>query len=163
MNRLPLILSLLIVVTMLTACNNDNCDGNGSSLPLAAFYVGDKQQTIYGLTIKGIGAPGDSVLYRGEAISEAYLPLRASTTSTSYSLTRQYINGQDTLLINDTLTLDYEPIVYFHSQECGAMFNFDIKRMTCTNNCIDSVVLLTTLVTNSRTPAMRIYFTESQQ
>lgn len=160
MNRLPLILSLLVVIMIVTACNDDSCDGNGSSLPLAAFYVGEKQQAIYGLTIKGIGVPGDSVLYNGAAISEAYLPLRASTTSTSYAFSRQYINGQDTLLVKDTLTLDYEPVVYFHSQECGAMFNFDLKRVTCTDNSIDSVVLLTTLVTNSRTPALRIYFTE---
>lgn len=163
MNRLPLILALLLSVMMLTACSDSSCDGNGSSLPLAAFYVDGKQQSVSGLTIKGIGAPGDSVLYKGSTLSEAYLPLRASTTSTSYALSRPIIIGQDTLQANDTISFDYEPIVFFHSEECGAMFNFDIKRVTFTENGIDSVVMLTTLVTNSRTPVMRIHFTNLQR
>ena len=163
MNRLPLILALLLSVMMLTACSNDSCDGNGSSLPLAAFYVDGKQQSVVGLTIKGIGAPGDSVLYKGATLNEAYLPLRATTTSTSYALSRPIIIGQDTLQANDTITFDYEPVAFFHSEECGAMFNFDIKRLTYTENGIDSVVMLSTHITNSRSPVMRIHFTNLQQ
>jgi hypothetical protein len=144
----------------LTACNDDSCYDNGSSLPLAAFYLGNSQQTITGLTIMGIGAPGDSLLADSSALKEVYLPLRASVGTTRYAISRWVGVGTPMAQqLHDTLTLDYEPIAYFHSAECGAMYNFDLHDVRCTINGIDSVVVITPLVTNSRTPALRIYFT----
>ncbi len=164
MKRLPQIrdrLSLAVITLM--SCSDDSCSDNGSSLPLAAFYVGTAQQSVNGLKITGIDAPGDSMLINSSTVKEAYLPLRASVTSTSYALSRVRINGQDTTVVRDTLTITYEPIAYFHSEECGAMFNFGINNVTCSSHGIDSVIVLKTLVTNSRTPSMRIYFTDFQQ
>ena len=43
------------------------------------------------------------------------------------------------------------------------MYNFDIHHLDYTTNGIDSVVLLTHLITNSRTPALRIHFTDFTQ
>ena len=144
----------------LTACNDDSCYDNGSSLPLAAFYLGNSQQTITGLTIMGIGAPGDSLLADSSALKEVYLPLRASVGTTCYAISRWVGAGTPMAQqLHDTLTLDYEPIAYFHSAECGAMYNFNLHDVRCTINGIDSVVVITPLVTNSRTPALRIYFT----
>ena len=148
----------LIAMTLFgTSCSDDSCSDNGSSLPLATFYVGNQQQNISTLSIMGIGVPGDSLLVDSTSTNEAYLPLRASTTSTSYALWRPATVG--TATIRDTLTLDYEPIEYFHSIECGTMYNFNIQRVTHTTHGIDSVVVLTPLVTNLRTPALRIHFT----
>ena len=155
---LPIV--LVLAALYLTACNDDSCYDNGSSLPLAAFYLGNSQQTITGLTIMGIGAPGDSLLADSSALKEVYLPLRASVGTTRYAISRWV--GVGTAMaqqLHDTLTLDYEPIAYFHSAECGAMYNFNLHDVRCTINGIDSVVVITPLVTNSRTPALRIYFT----
>ena len=155
---LPIV--LVLAALCLTACNDDSCYDNGSSLPLAAFYLGNSQQTITGLTIMGIGAPGDSLLADSSALKEVYLPLRASVGTTRYAISRWV--GVGTAMaqqLHDTLTLDYEPIAYFHSAECGAMYNFNLHDVRCTINGIDSVVVITPLVTNSRTPALRIYFT----
>ncbi|MBQ9555668.1 MAG: hypothetical protein IJV05_05530 [Muribaculaceae bacterium] len=164
MNRLLHIAALLsLVAIILMSCSDDGCTDNGSSLPLAAFYVGSTQQSVNGLKIKGIGAPGDSLLVNSSAVKEAYLPLRASVTSTSYALSRFHISGQDTTIVRDTLTISYEPVAYFHSEECGAMFNFYLNSVISSTHGIDSVIVLTTLVTNSRTPSMRIYFTDFQQ
>ena len=151
---------LVLAALFLTACNDDSCYDNGSSLPLAAFYLGNSQQTISGLTIMGIGAPGDSLLADSSALKEVYLPLRASVGTTRYAISRWVGVGTPMAQeLHDTLTLDYEPIAYFHSAECGAMYNFDLHDVRCTINGIDSVVVITPLVTNSRTPALRIYFT----
>lgn len=155
---LPIV--LVMAVLYLTACNDDSCYDNGSSLPLAAFYLGNSQQTITGLTIMGIGAPGDSLLADSSALKEVYLPLRASVGTTRYAISRWVGAGTPMAQqLHDTLTLDYEPIAYFHSAECGAMYNFNLHDVRCTINGIDSVVVITPLVTNSRTPALRIYFT----
>lgn len=155
---LPIV--LVMAALYLTACNDDSCNDNGSSLPLAAFYLGNSQQTITGLTIMGIGAPGDSLLADSSALKEVYLPLRASVGTTRYAISRWVGAGTPMAQqLHDTLTLDYEPIAYFHSAECGAMYNFNLHDVRCTINGIDSVVVITPLVTNSRTPALRIYFT----
>ena len=158
--RLLLPIVLVLAALFLTACNDDSCYDNGSSLPLAAFYLGNSQQTITGLTIMGIGAPGDSLLADSSALKEVYLPLRASVGTTRYAISRWVGAGTPMAQqLHDTLTLDYEPIAYFHSAECGAMYNFNLHDVRCTINGIDSVVVITPLVTNSRTPALRIYFT----
>lgn len=167
MNRLPLIAALLLTLLALcastTSCSNDSCYDNGSSLPLAVFYVGSHQQTVTGLTIMGLGAPGDSLLADSASLNEVYLPLRASVATTSYALSRWVTIDGAKMQLHDTITLDYEPVEFFHSIECGAMFNFNIKRTVTTCHGIDSVVLLTPLITNSTAAALRIYFTDFAQ
>lgn len=162
MKRLPhiVILSLALLWLCVTACSDDSCYENGSSLPLASLYVGSQQQTISGLTVMGIGAPGDSLLADSSSLSEIYLPLRASVSSTSYRISRHVSIGGVMTQLTDTLTLDYKAVEYFHSIECGAMYNFDISNASCTHHGIDSVVMLTTTVTNSQNPALRIHFTD---
>ena len=156
-----MMLLALCLVTM--ACNDDSCYENGSSLPLATLYLGDAQQTISGLTVMGIGVPGDSLLLNNGATKELYLPLRASVQSTGFMFGRWLVNGNDTVMVRDTVTLDYQPVEYFHSAECGAMFNFNLRNVRWTTHGIDSVVLLTDVVTNSQLPALRIHFTDFAQ
>lgn len=167
MNRPTLIILLTFLLVAgsiaLPSCGDDSCYDNGSSLPLATCYVGDAKQSISGLTIKGIGAPGDSLLADSTTVSEIYLPLRASVGNTSYALCRWVQIGGNVIPFHDTIRVDYEAVPYFHSTECGAMYNFNIKRVTCTDNAIDSVVMLKTTVTNSVDPAMRIHFTNFGQ
>ena len=158
-------LHILVVVAAaclgMTACGDSSCYDNGNSLPLATFYLDGKQQTIPGLTIMGIGSPGDSLLANNASLGESYLPLRASVGSTSYLLSRRFTVDTVSTDIRDTLTFYYDAVPFFHSVECGTMFNFDIKKVVYTTHGIDSVVMLTTLITNSPTPALRVYFNDS--
>ena len=165
MSRLPhiVLLSALALSLLVAACGDDSCYENGSSLPLATFYVGDSQQNIPWLTVMGIGAPGDSLLLQNASVNETYLPLRAGVSSTSFLFSRPVVNGTDTVTMKDTITIDYQAIEYFHSTECGAMFNFDIKSVNWTRNAIDSVVVLNRFITNAPLPTMRIHFTDFSQ
>ena len=157
-------LALVWAVLTLVACTNDSCYDNGSSLPLAQCCVGGSQQTVPGLTIMGIGVPGDSLLADSSSLSEIYLPLRASTGTTSYSISRWVGIGTPMAKeLHDTLTIHYQAIAYFHSIECGAMYNFDIHDVSCTSEGIDSIEVLTPLVTNALVPALRIHFTDFSQ
>jgi len=156
-------IALIAITLSLAACSSDSCYDNGSSLPLATFHIDGRQQAVTGLSIMGIGVPGDSLLADAKSISECYLPLRATTSSTSYALWRTVTSEGQTTTVRDTLTLDYRAVPVFHSVECGAMYDFDITGFTHTINGIDSVILLTTHITNSRTPAMRIYFSDLSQ
>lgn len=162
--HLPLTVLLIALLGLAAqSCSDDSCYDNGSSLPLATLYMGTSQQTVTGLTFMGIGVPGDSLLTDSASLSEVYLPLRANTSSTSY-LVRHWVNIDNvTQAIDDTITFDYQAIEYFHSAECGAMFNFNLKDVSATSHGIDSVVVLTPLVTNTHAPALRIYFTNYSQ
>ena len=165
MTRLTHIAATMLVVLFLglVACNDNSCYDNGSSLPLAALYMGNSQQNISGLSVMGIGVPGDSLLVNATAVNEVYLPLRANTTTTSFALWHTVRIDTVNVVVRDTLTIDYKAIPYFESAECGAMFNFDIQEVSHTIHGIDSVIVLNTLITNSRTPSMRIYFTNFSQ
>ena len=164
MTRLTHIAAALLVVALaLASCSNDSCYDNGSSLPLATLHIGSSKQSIPGLSIMGIGAPGDSLLADSSTINEIYLPLRASVSETRFALWRTITTTTGQTVIRDTLTIGYEAIPYFHSIECGAMYNFDIRQVSHTRHGIDSVVVLTPLVTNTLTPALRIHFTDFSQ
>ena len=148
----------------LTSCGDNSCTENGSSLPQATCWLGGSQQTVSGLTIKGIGAPGDSLLADSSSLSMIYLPLRASVGTTSYAISRWVGAGTSMARqLHDTITLDYEPIIFFHSEECGVMYNFDIRDVSYTTHGLDSVVLVTRLVTNTPKPTLRIHFTDFAQ
>ena len=111
----------------------------------------------------GIGAPGDSLLADSTSLGEVYLPLRANVSSTAFAITRWILVDTLSIPVRDTLTIDYVAIPYFHSAECGAMFNFDLKQVRTTHHGIDSVVALVDVVTNSPTPALNIHFTDFSQ
>ena len=160
MNRLLHIALLsLMLATFLASCGDDSCYDNGSSLPLATFYLGGNQQQVSGMTIMGMGAPGDSLLADSSTLKEIYLPLRASVGSTSFAITRWIAVGA---AVRDTLTFSYDAVPFFHSSECGAMYNFNIKQLDYTHHGIDSIVMLKTTITNDKSPSLRIYLTSLQ-
>jgi len=138
------------------ACSDSSCYDNGNSLPLVRFYVsGQGAATVSGLTLRGIGAPGDSVFVDGEALSETYLPLRATTSNTQWIIAVASPLGTT---YTDTLSVDYKSVPYFAGAECGAMYSFELTNVDCTHNAIDSVVVMQNKVTNVSTETMRIYF-----
>ncbi len=136
----------------ITSCNNDNCSGNSSGIPLAAFMNGDNAVTINNLTVYGIDAPNDSAIIRQTSANQVYLPLRITTTTCQYVMDYN-TEGVD----NDTITLNYDIIPYFESRECGAMYNFNITSWDYTKNAIDSVTIPDPLITNSDVVTIKIY------
>ena len=157
MRRILQHITLAILVTaslavIATSCNNDNCIGNGSSIPLAGFYNSGKQITINSLTVYGIGAPNDSVIIDKTSAKSVYLPLRLSTNSCKYVFN---YNTED--MTNDTLTLGYDAIPYFQSHECGAMYKFKITSLEHTTHAIDSVLIPEPMITNADVISIKIY------
>lgn len=135
-----------------TSCNNENCYGNSTGIPLAAFYNGDKTVSVTNLTVYGIGAPNDSVIINKASASSVYLPLRLSTSNCKYVFNYN-VEGSP----NDTLSLDYDAIPFFESHECGAMYNFKITSMSHTSHAIDSVRIPNPMITNADVVSIKIY------
>ena len=142
----------VIALVAMVSCNNDNCMGNSTGIPLAAFYEGDKQISLSDITVYGIGAPNDSAVIRNVTASQVYLPLRITEPKCQYVFDYN-IDGIE----NDTITFDYDIIPYFESRECGAMYNFDIKEYSYTQHFIDSIAIPNPRITNSDIVTIKIF------
>lgn len=160
--------SLLIIAAFisLAGCSSNECYENHSALPLAQFYSTETfgQVSVNRLEVYGIGAPGDSILYYDETLSEAYLPFRLGANSTTYVLAYLSFlqNGdnvdQDTSLVpHDTITFNYTPVPWFVSPACGAMYFFDMKSVDHTSFLIDSIYV-EPRITNENTANIKIFF-----
>ena len=146
---------LTIVLAAITAaCSNSGCIGNGSSIPLAAFYdyATGRPGSMEGVTVKGVGAPGDSLLADNASLTQVYLPLQVSTSTSSFVFDFN-IEG----IAPDTLTLRYEAVPYFHSEECGAMYIFNISEFKVTHNFIDSVAVPNKVINNEDRISIKLF------
>ena len=147
-------LMLVLTCAMLVAgisCN-DNCMGNSSGIPLAAFYEGESQVYLDNITVYGVGAPNDSAVVRNATVSQVYLPFRITEPECQYVFDYN-IDGIE----NDTITFNYDIIPYFESRECGAMYNFDIKEYSYTQHFLDSIAIPNTRITNSDVVTIKIF------
>lgn len=150
--------SLLCMLTafaaafMLQSCNNDNCIGNSTGIPLAGFYHDGATVSVTNLTVYGIGAPNDSVIIDKTTASKVYMPFRLSTSDCQYVLN---YNIED--VKNDTITFNYQAIPYFESHECGAMYNFKITSCEHTTHAIDSIIIPNPMITNADIVSIKIY------
>ena len=57
----------------------------------------------------------------------------------------------------DTLTLRYEAVPYFHSEECGAMYIFNISEFKVTHNFIDSVAVPNKVINNEDRISIKLF------
>ena len=139
-------------------CNTESCTENQSSIPLAGFYGSDGTKvSVDSLCIRGVGAPSDSALYSGSALSQAYLPLRSDKESTSYYF--QYLQKDLNFpQLYDTITVRYTSEPYFTSEECGLSFIYTVTDLSFTTHLIDSVKLLDNKITPADVEQLQIYF-----
>lgn len=151
-------ISLLAALALMAGCNTSGCLDNGSSIPLAGFFTPDgKQVQLDSLAIHGVGAPNDSLLITpGTQVSEVYLPLRSTASSTSYVIHYTYRELDDDRY-NDTISLEYTSIPYFVSEECGAMYYYHIDQLNHTTHLIESIEITDSLITNVDQQRIKIY------
>lgn len=149
-----------LLFSLLDSCNTTGCTDNQNALPLAGLYSYEtgKSVTVDSIEIGGIGAPNDSLLYdASEKMSVVYLPFR-STASTSAFYFRYAQKALATHNVADTLTFTYSSSPYFVSEDCGAMYYYRISSLSYTRHVIDSIAITDSLVTNSDTERLKIFF-----
>lgn len=152
------LLTLIAVCLLLGSCSTTGCLENQSSLPIGGFYSSATETTVSidSLQIWGVGSPGDSMLVDGVA-SQTYLPLRSSATSSSFCF--HYAQKElSNPALNDTLTITYTSRPQFVSEECGAMYFYEITSATITTHLVDSVVIVNPVVDNFDRETLKIYF-----
>lgn len=153
------IITICAAACILAGCNSSGCINNQNSLPLAGMYSYATLTTVAipGLTVGGVGAPGDSLIASNGTVSSVYLPFRSTQDETSFFFHYNQ-EGIDSDAFNDTLTFSYSSIPYFASEECGAMYRYKITSVAYTTHLIDSVGIVDSLITNIDRERIRIYF-----
>lgn len=152
---LRLIVIAIVGVIALAGCSSDGCLDNGSAIPLVAFYQGTKTVTLKSLTLRGIDAPGDTLLADKASLNQTYLPFRLNATVSQFEF-----DYNDESVDPDVVTFHYKAIPVFVSHDCGAMYNFEITKCEFTHNAIEDVVIVDSLITNLDRMAIKIYFKE---
>lgn len=155
MGKLLTIIATAALATALAGCTGDGCLDNGSALPLAQFYVDDTQMSVNNLTVKGVEAPGDTLLTDDETVTRVYLPLRPTTTECKYVL-----DYNDENIVPDTITFTYTPVPTFVSHDCGAMFFFEMHDVNYTTHVVDSVAVLYPVIDNLDRVSVKIFMQE---
>lgn len=153
----------------LPSCTTSMCTDNRTSIPEAGFYnvETDEPVNIVGVTIGGIGAPNDSLLYKDQTEQLVYLPLRpaAEVTSFRFHFSSDDSTDPDTGEVipddshDDIVTFYYSSTPYFDGEECGAIQHFHIDRVDHTpNGHIVDIEILDPYVTNEHKEYLRFYF-----
>ncbi len=153
------VVACLCLTSICTSCTSE-CLENQSSIPLAGFYdmTTKKAITLDSITVFGVGAPGDSLLLNNaKGIKQVYLPLPVVGKSAKFVIhyDQKAISNP---LYNDTLSLNYEPLPYFASAECGAMYQYNIKDFTYTRHIVDSIAIPSMKITNADIETINIFF-----
>lgn len=151
---------MCIAAGILSACNSSGCLDNGSALPLAGFYSSATAHAIAvdSVEIAGVGAPRDSVLLKpARGVGQVYLPFNPAARQVKWCLSYKQ-KALDNPALNDTITFGYDPVTYFASEECGAMYIYRITSTSHTSHLIDSVKVIDPLITNVELERIRIFF-----
>ncbi len=158
-NKFKIALYSIIAVAALSSCNNSECYDNQSTLPLAGFYSMQTKEsiTVDSLSVYGIGATGDSLLLDNGIASTLYMPLPLSGNSVSYVF---HFNNKelDFAELYDTLTIQYESYPKFVSEECGAIYKYDVLDFSYTNHLIDSIAIPNMEFDNIDVESIKIYY-----
>lgn len=156
--------AVIVLMTGLAwGCSDTGCLNNRSSIPYAGFYSYQTGQklTLDSVEIGGVGAPNDSLLMTASnRYSAIYLPFRFEHDNTSFYF--RYVSRElDFPWLVDTIAFQYTSKPMFMSEECGAMYEYHITRMTYTTHLIDSVAITDSLITNTDMERIKIFFRTS--
>lgn len=157
---LPLLTAFTLgLAVVLPGCSTVGCLENQSSVPLAGFYSSTTLSsiTVDSIWVYGVGARGDSMLNTSLQASTVYLPFRSDMPSTSFAF-RYLQQGLDDTSLIDTITFEYNSLPRFVSEECGAMYFYEITQVSHTTHLIDSVAVTDSLINNYDTQRIEIFF-----
>ncbi len=159
--RIVTMLGALCVLLVSTwGCTTDECLQNKNALPLAGFYdtaESDRKVSVDSIEVRGVGVPGDSILFPGTAAaSQLYLPFRLDADTTRYVF--RYMQKRLAALdIRDTVTFIYSRQPRFVSSACGVSYVFGIKGIKSTGIIIDSVTCPMHEINSMDTENLHIY------
>ena len=155
------ILLCCIFAAVVAGCNSSGCIDNKSALPLAGFYSYETLQPISlsSVSVGAKGAPNDSLLLSNSSASSLYMPFNIGENITKFFIRYNQSDSADEESVPaDTITFVYNRVPYFASEECGAMYSYEVTEVIFTRLMIDSVALTYKVITNADRESIQIFF-----
>lgn len=121
---------------------------------MAGFYdyATREQLTVSGLSVYGVGAPGDSlVMAPTKSAHQVWLPFRGLQDNASF-----HFNFADS---ENTIFFTYNAIPYFEGEDCGAMWRYHITEVNWDGPNVDSVSVTDPIITNIERERIMIFLT----
>jgi Family of unknown function (DUF6452) len=166
------ILFFLSFILSFFACQKDEtCDGTSVTPDLVVeFYYDSLNETTHKydtikyimpdtLTLFGIGAL-DSIEQNSVNNQSFQLPLDINNTTTKFVFAIKNINSATapSVLIYDTLTVNYQEQREFISQACGFKYIFPEANYSMTQHRVDTIQVLQNNIINDNSTHLRIFF-----
>ncbi|MGL4993786.1 MAG: DUF6452 family protein [Bacteroidales bacterium] len=141
--KILLALLSLILLPSIVGCGNEGCQETISVNARCSFYKksNNKSFSFDSITVYGVGAPDDSLLYnRSTSQSYVKLPLKKFTEESSYVF---HFQGAESEIIDkkDTVTFYYKNQSYFISEDCGTVVHHLVDSVIYTRHYIDSLII----------------------
>lgn len=135
-----------------TSCTPGSCFEETNAYVKATFYLSSKSKAVAPDSVTLYGAGRDtSLIYRKKtALSQALMPLDASTDGSTLVIR---ING-----VNDTISFSYTTSSHLISKECGYTFYHMIEPPAFTTHIIDTVTVVKNTITTLSEENIRIYY-----
>lgn len=152
MRKLTVLLTLITGCAAFYSCGVEGCD-ELMSVNAGVTFVNKQTQPIAltEVTVSGIGAPNDSILYNAvKNVKSVDLPLRITSEKTSYVFKFKATNPdtQEDVYINDTLHINYTNLNHFISEDCGCLVYHTLKSLEYTKHLLDSAYIYQPEITN---------------
>jgi hypothetical protein len=155
MRRLLLyfLLAAASIATLLqTSCTPGSCFEETNAYVKATFYLSSKSKAVApdSVTLYGVGRDTNLIYKKKTSLSQALMPLNASTDGCSLVIK---ING-----VNDTISFAYTTSSHLISKECGYTFYHTIEPPVFTTHIIDTVTVAKNTITTLSEENIRIYY-----
>ena len=156
------VLILIIGVISFSGCEKDDIcvDGDEPLLVIRFYDASDTTELkdVTSLEVRGLSETETLDIIDNADLDSIALPLRATSTFTSFVISRQ-LSGEDTENI-DVLTFSHETKSVFISRACGYIANYENLSDSLTpdsDNWIQSIEIVNTSIENSDSAHVKIF------
>lgn len=155
--------SLLVGLLVFTSCEKDDlCEGTDNQTPRLHISLFDQYNADNKKNADYIKAyiPGNEKYIEYNSVSDFYLPLNTTTSSTEWTLELYDVNGTEkTLIGTENILFNYAPENIYISKACGFKTNYNAFSYSRTSNSwIGGISLTTNNITDESNTHLQIYY-----
>lgn len=152
--------SAMLIITLHTSCEEENCSLAGRSMINGNLYKIDpetnvvEKDTLASLTVTAIDT--DSVIINNQTnVMDISLPLRYTS---DYTVLVFNYNDEENSTLNDTVYLKQNNTPFFESMKCGYTMTQVLTGVEYTKHMIDSIYILNPNANVNGTENLKIFY-----
>lgn len=130
----------LVLGLTVVSCGNNGCEQNRESY-LYADIKATSRFELKSINVWALTETGDSLKLSTSSPTSIEFNLKPDTTFSRFRLQCIYMDLDDAIMIDDTLTVNYQSYPYYLDMECGCSIFYDIEAVDVTRHLFKSISL----------------------